>query len=361
MNWVFVNVCLATAGIILNFGIRAIVAFATTKDYFMKHVHIAEGLGFSERTVVIREGLKLNVATGPAGGMPLLLIPGQGSVWAEYCKALPDLVENYHVLVVDVHGHGKSTWNPDDYRAVQIAEDLAVLIEHVFDQPVVIAGHSSGGLIAALIAARYPNLARAVLFEDVPFFSTEPDRVSTTYVGIDGYPAAISFLAQENERDWVSWYMPRSYWSRLFGPLWKVFTRSIVLQRRADPTRLPVIRWVGVGINRIWESISHPHDLRFTVGFTDNTWFEGFDQAEALQSIRCPTVFLKATTRHDKKGTLLAALSDEDLDRVESGLANNRTERLRGPHDLHFARTKAYTRALNGISQRIRQEPNATP
>ena len=259
------------------------------------------------------------------------------------------------VLVVDVHGHGKSTWNPDDYTAVQIADDLSALIEQVFDRPVVVAGHSSGGLIASLIAARRSDLVSGVVIEDAPFFSTQPERVPKTYVGIDGYPAALSFLAQDEERDWVCWYMPRSYWQRFFGPLWKVFTRSVVRQRRSDPSRLPVIRWVGVGMNRIWEAISHPYDLRFTVGFTDNTWFEGFDQTQTLRSIRCPTVFLRATTRHDRKGILLAALSDGDLNRVESLLVDNRTERIRGPHDLHFARTKTYTRALDRFAQRVRE------
>lgn len=359
MNWVLVNVCLAAAGIVLNFGIRAIIAFISTKDYFEKHVRVAESLGFTERKVLIRDGLSLNVSQGPAKGIPLLLIPGQGSVWEEYCKALPTLIENYHVLVVDVHGHGKSTWNADDYTAVQIAEDLATLIERVFNQPVVVAGHSSGGLIASLVAARHSALVRGVLFEDAPFFSTEPDRVPKTYVGIDGYPAALSFLAQDQERDWVSWYMPRSYWSRFFGPLWKAFTRSVIRQRRANPNRLPVIRWVGVGINRIWEAISHPYDVQFTVGFTNNAWFEDFDQTQTLRSIRCPTVFLKATTRHDRKGTLLAALSEEDLQRVESLLVNNQTEHVRGPHDLHFARTKAYTRALIELGQQVRESPSS--
>jgi hypothetical protein len=42
------------------------------------------------------------------------------------------------------------------------------------------------------------------------------------------------------------------------------------------------VRWVSVSINRIWESISHPYDLRFTTAFIDNSWFAGLDQAATL-------------------------------------------------------------------------------
>ena len=57
-------------------------------------------------------------------------------------------------------------------------------------------------------------------------------------------------------------------------------------------------------------------------------------------------MFVKATTRYNREGVLLAALSDEDLARVEGLLPGNRTVRVRGSHDVHFAKTGAYVRAL---------------
>jgi pimeloyl-ACP methyl ester carboxylesterase len=360
MSWLtalLVNIGIGVvAGLVVNFGVRAVIAFLTTKDYYEKPVREAIAVGFAERRVSVRDGLELNVAEGPDGGVPLLLIPGQGSVWQEYSKALPPVADDFHVLVVDVHGHGKSTWNPRDYTAVQIADDLATLIEMTFGRPALVAGHSSGGLIAALVAARHPEAVLGTLLEDPPFFSTEPDRVPQTYVYLDGYRSAVSFLAQSEERDWVCWYMPRSYWKRLFGPLWRLFTKEVIRQRRANPDRLPLIRWVSVSINRIWESMSHPFDQRFTMGFVDNSWFRGFDQAETLRGISCPTVFLKATTRHDRQGNLLAALSDEDLARAEGLLPDNQTIRVRSSHDIHFARTTSYIAALRTLSEAVKRK-----
>nr|WP_241429214.1 alpha/beta hydrolase [Agrococcus sp. ARC_14] len=350
---VAINLGMGLMGVLGSFGVRAAFAFYATKDYFIKHVRAAEALGFAERQIIVRDDTALNVAEKAGDGIPLLLIPGQGSVWQEYCKALPSLVDTFHVLAVDVHGHGGSSWNSDDYAADQIAEDLVVLVDRVFAEPVVIAGHSSGGLIAALMAARFPDHVRAVLFEDSPFFSTEPERVPHTYVGIDQYPRVTSFLAQDVEHDWVSWYMHHSYWRRLFGPLWQVFARVVMRQRREDSRRLPVVRWVSVSINRIWESLSHPYDLRFSAAFINNSWFRNFEQQQTLGAIRCPTAFLKATTRHDRQGNLLAALDDHDLARVESLLPDNRTIRVRSSHDIHFARTNRYVTALKQLGARV--------
>jgi pimeloyl-ACP methyl ester carboxylesterase len=320
-----------------------------TKDYFAEHVRAAEAIGFSERQILVRDNTVINVAEKLGDGIPLLLIPGQGCVWQEYGKALPHLVETYRVVAVDVHGHGGSSWNPEDYTADQIAEDFVALVDEVFGEPAVIAGHSSGGLIAA----RYPDRVRGVLFEDAPFFATEPERVPHTYVGIDTYPSVTSFLADDTEPDWVCWYMPRSYWKHMFGPLWSVLSRAVTRQRREHPHRLPVVRWVPVSINRIWESLSHPYHVLFTAAFIDNSWFRDFDQEQTLAAIQCPTAFLKASTRHDRQGNLLAALDDSDLTRVENLLPDNETTRVRSSHDIHFARTTNYVAALEDLAARV--------
>ncbi|MFT4296682.1 MAG: alpha/beta hydrolase [Micropruina sp.] len=350
---VLFNLGLAVVGIVAVFGIRVLIAYVTTRDYFDKHVRRVEALGFRERRIALREHTWLNVAEGPAGGIPLLLIPGQGSIWQEYAKAIPELTDTFHVLAVDVHGHGRSSWNTDDYTCAQIADDLSRVVDEVFGTPVVIAGHSSGGLIAARMAATRPDRVRAALFEDPPFFATEPDRVARTYVAVDANVAVTTFLAQHDETDWVCWYMRFSYWKGLLGPIWPLLTRSVVRQRRADPQCVPVVRWVSISINRIWESISHPYDLRFTSTFIDNSWFAGFDQAATLAAIGCPTAFLKATTRYDRQGILLAALSDDDLHRVESLLPDNHTIRLRSSHDIHFAHTNRYVQALKELGGRV--------
>lgn len=357
LDIVLLNVGIAVLGIVLSQGIRVLVNIARTRDYFWEPVRRAERAGFVEKQLQVRDGLVINYAEGPGGGIPLLLVHGQGMRWQDYGPVLPALASRYHVVAVDCHGHGKTTWNPDDYSANRMTEDLAALAETVFDgRPYAASGHSSGGLLVARLAATHPEAVRGIVIEDAPFFSTEPARAPQTYVYVDTFQYVDAFLAQDAEPDWVCFYMPRSYWRRMFGgKLWGGFTRQVIAQRHAAPHRLPLIRWVGVSINRIWESASHPYDIRFSQTFADYSWFDGFDQAQTLRTITCPTTFIKTTTRYDKKtGILLAALSEQDSERAASLLADNQTVHVRSSHDVHFAHPRRFERIALDLVERLR-------
>lgn len=352
---IVLNVSIAVVGIVVSQGIRVLVNVARTKDYFWGPVADALSAGFVEKSMELRPGLSVNYAEGPRGGVPLLLVHGQGMRWQDYGPVLRTLSSKYHVVAVDCHGHGKTTWNPQDYTATAMADDFAALGAVVFDgAPFVASGHSSGGLIVAQLGASHADAVRGLVIEDAPFFSTERDRAAETYVWVDSFDFVDDFLSQDAEPDWVCFYMPRSYWRRMFGGrLWGRFTRSVIAQRHADANRLPLIRWVGVSINRIWESASHPYDLRFSKAFADFSWFAGFDQADTLADVTCPTTFIKTTTRYDKKGILLAALSEQDCERVGGLLSDNETVHVRSSHDVHFAHPRTFARIVLDFADRV--------
>ncbi|GEK87445.1 alpha/beta fold hydrolase [Microbacterium aerolatum] len=352
---VILNVGIAAVGIIVSQAIRVLVATVRTKNYFWGPVDKARDIGFVEKQIELRPGLRINYAEGPVGGIPLLLVHGQGMTWEDYGPVLPKLASTYHVIAVDCHGHGKSSWNPEDYNVNTMANDLADLGRILFNEMRFVAsGHSSGGLIVARLAALHADAVSGLVIEDAPFFSTEPHRAARTYAYIDSFNFVDDFLAQDAEPDWVCFYMPRSYWKRMFGEaLWGYFTREVVSQRHADPGRLPLIRWAGISINRIWESVSHPYDVRFSKAFSDFSWFDRFDQSQTLRDIECPTTFIKATTRYDKRGNLLAALSEEDCERIGSILSDNETVHVRSSHDVHFAHPRRFASAVIKLAERI--------
>lgn len=325
-----------TATGLLGAGLLRTVS--ATRNYYWEPVSRALSSGFTERRVELRPGLTLNLAEGPSTGrIPLLLIPGQGSIWQDYARVLPDLAQDFHVVAVDVHGHGGSTWRPSDYTCTGIADDLVNLGRQVFGAPFLVSGHSSGGLIAARMAAAHPGDIRGIILEDAPFFATDADRVPGTFVGVDTAAHLEEFLSQDEEQDYMSFVVPRSYFRTVFGALWPRISERVVAQRRADPTATPVIPWLGEKINRIWESISHPYDLWFSHAFfISRTWHDGFDQADTLAAVRCPSLFIKAPTRHDRNGLLLAALDDRDCARVDTLLPDNTVAHVRSGHAVHF-------------------------
>jgi pimeloyl-ACP methyl ester carboxylesterase len=71
-------------------------------------------------------------------------------------------------LAIDLPGHGDSSWRTDaDYRPRTLAPDVVRGIEEWADAPVVLVGHSLGGLTAAAVAASRPELVQALELVDI--------------------------------------------------------------------------------------------------------------------------------------------------------------------------------------------------
>ncbi|MFW9814233.1 MAG: alpha/beta fold hydrolase, partial [Candidatus Thorarchaeota archaeon] len=107
--------------------------------------------------------IEINYAVAPDNGPSLVLIPGQGADWKNYQKVLSLLSSDYHVYAVDVRGHGKSDWATGDYSFTSIGRDMTAFLESVVQEPAIISGNSSGGLIALWLAANRPDLIKAIV------------------------------------------------------------------------------------------------------------------------------------------------------------------------------------------------------
>ena len=99
----------------------------------------------------------------------LLLIHGigdnAGNLWDEL---LPVLAQKYHVVVPDLPGFGRSDKDNHLYSPAAYAEFLDGLIKGLPEKPVILVGHSLGGAVALMYAARYgPALDRLVLIDSV--------------------------------------------------------------------------------------------------------------------------------------------------------------------------------------------------
>jgi pimeloyl-ACP methyl ester carboxylesterase len=110
----------------------------------------------------------LNLAEGPAAGLPLILLHGGSGRWQSWETIMPSLIPSWHVLAPDLRGHGKSGWATGRYRLDDYADDIAALILRRAQQPAVLFGHSLGGIIALMVAARQPEHVRSVVVGDSP-------------------------------------------------------------------------------------------------------------------------------------------------------------------------------------------------
>lgn len=112
--------------------------------------------------------------TGAGSGKPpLLLLHGilaGGLTWLRVAKALAG---DYDVVMLDARGHGRSArLYGADFSYPILVEDAAAAIRALGLERPAILGHSLGGATAALLAARYPDLPRAVVLEDAAWGDT---------------------------------------------------------------------------------------------------------------------------------------------------------------------------------------------
>jgi pimeloyl-ACP methyl ester carboxylesterase len=150
------------------------------KDSFIKYLEAGDRAGvfvqhaFEECVIDLGE-VRLNYAAkGDEGRPALLLIPGQSSSWWSYEKVMPVLAEQFQVFAVDLRGQGRSTWTPGRYTLDNFGNDLVRFIDLVVRRPVIAAGHSSGGTVAAWLSAfAKPGQILWSMWEDTPIFSSE--------------------------------------------------------------------------------------------------------------------------------------------------------------------------------------------
>jgi len=102
-------------------------------------------------------------------GNPVLLLHG-GFSHGDRQKSLIDLLApHYEVIAVDTQGHGRSTLGNQPLTYPLLADDMARLLDGLGVGPVTVVGHSDGGVIGYILAARYPTKVRALVANGANF------------------------------------------------------------------------------------------------------------------------------------------------------------------------------------------------
>jgi pimeloyl-ACP methyl ester carboxylesterase len=96
-----------------------------------------------------------------------------GACWTRLAN---ELAADYDCILPDARGHGKSSAPADGYSFAEQADDVIALIEALdLNRPALI-GHSLGGAVAAIVAAKAPALIRAAILEDPAFISAQSNE-----------------------------------------------------------------------------------------------------------------------------------------------------------------------------------------
>jgi pimeloyl-ACP methyl ester carboxylesterase len=112
------------------------------------------------------DGATLHATVNGRGGAPVTVVMAHGwtlaqAAWDDVAELLTPRVAAGELRVVryDQRGHGRSTWGEADITIDQLGEDLAVVLDRLAPSgPVVLAGHSMGGMTIMALAAARPEL-----------------------------------------------------------------------------------------------------------------------------------------------------------------------------------------------------------
>lgn len=109
-------------------------------------------------------------ATPPAGepgGMAIVLVHGAGAHMGWWDEVIDILGPAHRLVALDLSGHGDSGWR-DGYTGQIWAQEVTAVAAEVSAGPCLVAGHSLGGRVAIVAAARAPDCLRGPVLVDAP-------------------------------------------------------------------------------------------------------------------------------------------------------------------------------------------------
>ncbi|MFJ9752956.1 alpha/beta fold hydrolase [Streptomyces chartreusis] len=105
----------------------------------------------------------------------LVFIHGYGRCAEDYGLVFPHIPESWHVIALDLRGHGQSERTGTGYEMQKLASDVESFFDAMGLSQAVLIGHSMGSLVARLVAISRPDLVKSlVLAASTSSFANHP-------------------------------------------------------------------------------------------------------------------------------------------------------------------------------------------
>lgn len=341
-------------GVVLLIILAAAVLAAVIYCYKCTHYWQADlektyEAGFTEKQAELPDGSIINYAEGPDNGEALLLIHGQTGAWDDYTMVLPELSKNWHVFAVDCYGHGESSHEVGKYYLKENGDDFIWFADNVIKENTVVSGHSSGGLLAAYVAAYGGDRIVGAVLEDPPVFSTEPDYFEKSFAYWDTYKNMHDYSLSDKSECWEAYYMRHCLWGQLYMASSMDGLANYAQQYAQKHPDKPVqYFFMPESINFTFLHMKE-YDLQFGEHFYDYTWHSGISHEKLMSDIKVPVVFLHAKADYTDDGILLAASSDEQAGKAVSLIEECELVELVSNHDIHRFHPEVFIESVNKL------------
>lgn len=230
-------------------------------------------------------GVRIAVRDFGGEGPALVLLHGLTGTFLDWTLMAPLLTAQHHVVALDLRGHGDS--GDGDWSWADALADVAAVAEVVGDDNPAVAGHSLGGMLAAMWGEAHPGCPGVVNLDGHGGMK-RPDQ----FVGLD----PTTTTQQQHELDaWLT-----SSEEEFSGPLQPAQVDDLLAQQRALAAK------AGVPEDVILDSFRR--SLRQE---NDETWLrpdpggfgreiiaacERVDLLDLYERVHCPLLIFIATT-----------------------------------------------------------------
>ncbi|WP_328926421.1 alpha/beta fold hydrolase [Streptomyces sp. NBC_00190] len=136
------------------------------EEYQLLRRRVIDKLGPLPGVMRTADGRRLVYTDFGGPGAPLLALHGHFQDGRSFEELAREVGPAWRVIGLDQRGHGASDRAAEYTREGYVA-DAAAVLEHLGLGPAVVVGHSLGGVNAYQLAARRPDLVRAVVVEDI--------------------------------------------------------------------------------------------------------------------------------------------------------------------------------------------------
>jgi len=128
----------------------------------------------------------LNVVTVGRGAPTLVFLHYWGGSTRTWAPVMQQLASSNRCIAIDFRGWGESSKSSNDYRLETLANDVIAVVEKLGLTDFFVLGHSMGGKVAQIVAARHrAGLRGLILFGPAPPAPmTVPEDQRKGYIGL---------------------------------------------------------------------------------------------------------------------------------------------------------------------------------
>lgn len=118
----------------------------------------ADQSGYTDRYILVN-GLRLHYLDwGSETRPPFIMLHGISRVAHQFDHIAPNFTENYHVMAIDMRGHGDSAWSPEGAYVVEdYVKDLEAFVAQLDLRGLTLLGNSTGGRVVQVYAGLHPE------------------------------------------------------------------------------------------------------------------------------------------------------------------------------------------------------------